>query len=266
MAVTRRTILKTGGLAALACAAGCAPVRGSSGEREPMSPVRVHGYHPVENGIPAKGHSMTYLLAGPGGGVLIDPGRGSYHDEMMAFVRHHVPEPGGVPIALLTHCHRDHTEGARFVEAEGMLVAASAATAAAVREASVEMGFSKGPRPEAAADVGRILHDGEILHVSGMRIEVVMTPGHTAGCTSYLVETVEGRTAFTGDLLMHTGQLGWSGGPSFSLEQSVASLERLIALQPDKAYWGHGEIEGGAVEWLEHGLQVCRAGYWKMTP
>jgi glyoxylase-like metal-dependent hydrolase (beta-lactamase superfamily II) len=219
-----------------------------------MTKPRTYGYHPYEDGIPAKGHSMTYLVVGPEGGVLVDPGRGTYHDEVIAFLRSHSLQPSDISWALLTHCHLDHTGGAHRMQAEGIPVAASTFTAQAVREASVDMGFKNGPHTEVSCKVDRVLHDGDALDVSGMRISVVATPGHTAGCMSFLVETEEGLTAFTGDLIRDTGQPGWTGSPSFSLEDSVRSIEKLLALGPDKAYWGHGEVEGSAKAWLRRAM------------
>jgi glyoxylase-like metal-dependent hydrolase (beta-lactamase superfamily II) len=95
-----------------------------------------------------------------------------------------------------------------------------------------------------------------------MRIRTVATPGHTAGGLTFLVETNEGLTAFTGDLIRDTGQPGWTGGPSFSLEDSIRSIEKLLALAPDKAYWGHGEVEGSARVWLRKSLDLYRNGRW----
>jgi hydroxyacylglutathione hydrolase len=229
-----------------------------------MSKPRVYGYHPYENGIPAKGHSMTYLIVGPDGGVLVDPGRGTYHEEVIAFVQDHGLETNDIPWALLTHCHVDHTGGARRMQSEGIRVAASAFTAKAVREASVDMGFRKEPNPHVACEVDRLLHDGETIEATGMKISTIATPGHTAGCLSVLVETDQGLTAFTGDLIRNTGQPGWTGSPSFSLEDSVRSIGKLLAQKPEKAYWGHGEVEGPAESWLGHSLELYRNGQWVM--
>jgi len=260
--ISRRTFLNCAGLGAIGTAIGCSLSRSAKPEVSQVTKSRTYGYHPFENGIPAKGHSMTYLVVGPNGGVLIDPGRGTYHDELLEFIRSHGSQPGDIPVALLTHCHLDHTGGAHRIQAEGIPVAASEFTARAVREASVDMGYKKEPHPESSCEVDRILHDGDVLDAAGMRITVVATPGHTAGCMTFLVETDEGLTAFTGDLIRNTGQPGWTGSPSFSPEDSVKSIEKLIVLGPDKAYWGHGEVEGPAVPWLRNSLDLYQRGKW----
>jgi len=262
--VSRRTLLKYAGLGAVSVSAGCAAHRSAPTRVWATTKPHTYGYHPFENGIPAKGHSMTYLVVGPGGGVLIDPGRGTAHDEVMAFIRSHDLEQNDVKWALLTHCHLDHTGGARLIRAEGIPVVASAFTAKAVREAAMDMTAKSEPRPELSCEVDRILNDGDILEVAGMRIQTVATPGHTAGCLSFLVETDEGMTAFTGDLIRDTGQPGWTGSPSFSLEDSIRSIKKLLAFSPDKAYWGHGDVEGSARRWLRQSLDLYRNGRWVM--
>ncbi len=110
--------------------------------------------------------------------------------------------------------------------------------------------------------VDRILNDGDVLDIGGMRIQTVATPGHTAGCLSFLVETDEGLTAFTGDLIRDSGHSGWTGSPSFSLEDSIRTIEKLLTLAPDKAYWGHGEVEGPARAWLRRSLEIYKKGRW----
>ena len=148
--LSRRAFLKYTGLGVFAIPTGCAMRRSASPETVRMTVPRTYGYHPYENGIPAKGHSMTYLVVGSGGGVLVDPGRGTAHDEVMAFIRSHGLEPADVRWALLTHCHLDHTGGAHLIQAEGIPVAASAFTARAVQEAAIDMVCKKEPRPEVA--------------------------------------------------------------------------------------------------------------------
>jgi glyoxylase-like metal-dependent hydrolase (beta-lactamase superfamily II) len=219
----------------------------------------------MKDGIPAKGHSMTYLVVGSRGAVLIDPGRGTAHDEVMAFIRDHGLEPKDVRWALLTHCHLDHAGGAHLIQAEGIPVASSAFTAKAVHEAALDMVCKEEARPEVACKVDRILHDGEVLKVGEMRVEAVATPGHTAGCMSFFIKTDEGLTAFTGDLIRHTGHSGWTGGASYSEGESIRSIEKLLTFAPDKAYWGHGEVQGQAVAWLCQSLDLYARGRWVMN-
>lgn len=262
--VSRRAFLKYAGTGVFAVSAGCT-IRGSASRGVLLqTTARTYSYHPCENGIPAKGHSMTYLIVGSGGAVLVDPGRGTAHHEVMAFIRGHGLEPKDVKWVLLTHCHLDHTGGAHLIQAEGIPVAASEFTAQAVQEAAIDMVCRKEPRPEVACKVDRILSDGDTLDIGKTRVHVIATPGHTAGCLSFLTETSEGLTAFTGDLIRNTGHSGWTGSRSFSLEDSIRSIEKLQAIAPEKAYWGHGEVGGSAQAWLRKSVDLYTNGRWVM--
>ncbi len=249
---------------AMLFATGCTARHADTAEAVTATKPRVYSFHPMEDGIPAKGHSMTYLIVGEEGAVLVDPGRGTAHDEVMAFIRSHDLEPKDVKWALLTHAHLDHTGGAHLVQDEGIPVACSDFTAMAVREAEIDMICKKKHHPEVVCHVDRVLKDGDVLNVGNIRVETVEIPGHTAGCLCFLVETEEGRTVFTGDLIRHTGHSGWTGSRSYSYEDSIRSVERLLALEPDKAYWGHGHVDEPAQEWLQNSLELDARGKWVM--
>ena len=74
-------------------------------------------------------------------------------------------------------------------------------------------------------------------HVDGNGIEVIPTPGHSPGSTSYLVPGANGQTyLFTGDTLLVNGEDIWVAGflPSISEAATLAdSLRSLAALRPD---------------------------------
>lgn len=261
--ISRRALLTYTGLGAVSVVAGCSQRRAPSADAGPARLPHTYGYHPYENGIPAKGHSMTYLIVCHDGAIMVDPGRGTCHNEIIAFIHAIGLQPSDVRWALLTHAHLDHTAGAHLIQAEGIPIAASAFTARAVHEAHLDMSYRQ-PTPESSCEVDRILNDNDILEVGDMRVRIIATPGHTAGCISALVDTDEGRTVFTGDLIRDTGQPGWTGSPSFALDESIKSIEKLLALKPDKAYWGHGEVDEPAQEWLQRTLDMYRSGKWIM--
>ena len=103
----------------------------------------------------------TYVLRDPGSNktVVLDPGPldESHLQAVLA-----TAQQGGarVSLVLYSHWHADHTEAIdRFAELTGAPARALDAT------------WCRG------ADV---LHDGEVLEVGGLRVEVVSTPGHTA--------------------------------------------------------------------------------------
>ena len=79
--------------------------------------------------------------------------------------------------------------------------------------------------------------EGTRLHLAGLDITVLQTPGHTPGSVCLLIDD----TLFTGDTLF-AGSCGRTDLPGGSWEQMRRSLDRLASLEPN--YWvlpGHGE-------------------------
>lgn len=120
---------------------------------------------------------------------------------------------------LETHVHADHvTAGGRLREALGSRVVLGAA-------AGVEN-----------ADLA--LADGDRFRFGGLELEARATPGHTAGCTSFVCHS-EG-IAFTGDtvLIRGCGRTDFQQGDARTLFASVR--EKLFTLPDDTLlYPGH---------------------------
>ena len=79
--------------------------------------------------------------------------------------------------------------------------------------------------------------EGTRLHLAGLDITVLQTPGHTPGSVCLLIDD----TLFTGDTLF-AGSCGRTDLPGGSWEQMRRSLDRLASLEPNS--WvlpGHGE-------------------------
>lgn len=89
---------------------------------------------------------------------------------------------------------------------------------------------------------------GDIIEFQGKRIEVIDTPGYTAGAVTYLLEADGKRVAFTGDLIYGDGQLldiyslqnavpntnvrGYHGYAARAADL-IASLRKVLAKNPD---------------------------------
>ena len=203
----------------------------------------------------------TYLLVGPEGLVLIDPGTLVGDADIVARLAREGYAPEQVGWVLLTHCHMDHSLAAGAWRERGAQLVASPYTAAQVRAGSREVWYEF-PDYVFPTDVDREAGDGEVLHIAGLEIGVLATPGHTPGCTSFLVETQERLTAFTGDLITTEAHPGWGGSVGFSVEESLASTEKLLEAGPARACWGHGVIEEPAEAWLGRALELGRTGQW----
>jgi glyoxylase-like metal-dependent hydrolase (beta-lactamase superfamily II) len=84
------------------------------------------------------------------------------------------------------------------------------------------------------------VQDGDVLDLGGLRVRAVSVAGHTAGAVAYLVEGPAGEAAhvFVGDAAQCYGAA--SGFPGYEDPDAYrASLEKLVALEPQHLYLGH---------------------------
>ena len=128
---------------------------------------------------------------------------------------------------LLTHGHFDHVGGVKDLAAEtGCQVYLCA------EELSMPSRLTAGP-----LYYTKTYQEGDRLHLAGLDIAVIQTPGHTPGSVCLLVED----TMFSGDTLF-AGSCGRTDLPGGSRRGMQQSLARLASLETN--YWvlpGHGE-------------------------
>jgi len=205
----------------------------------------------------------TYLLKGPREAVLIDPGSGSLENEVLEGIRAQGASLGNISHALLTHCHVDHALGAYRFREQGIKLIASPRTAEIMAEGGHQVWYEY-PDYVIPTEIDTTPADSETLTMGGIQVAVVYTPGHTDGCTSYLVHTDDGPTVFSGDLVNGRGNPGWAGSEGFSEAATSSSIERLLAHRPVRAFWGHGPVEGHATEWLRGALRLGQSRQWQL--
>ncbi|WP_394160703.1 MBL fold metallo-hydrolase [Galactobacter valiniphilus] len=177
--------------------------------------------------------TQSYVIAAPGGAVVIDPGDDdAAHQEALSAL-------GSVALILVTHRHHDHVGG---------LPRLRELTGAPSRGAAAE--FSVGAAP---------LTDGELIELGpGLALRVLATPGHTGDSIS-LVLLRDGKdvAVFTGDTILGYGTT-IIDHPDGTLQDFLASLEALRALGPVETLPAHGGFPGPvdaiAQKYLEHRL------------
>lgn len=170
-----------------------------------------------------------YLVFDPGrtDALVIDPGDNP--ERIFAALN------GRTPAAvLLTHGHFDHT-GALSAFA-GVPIYIHEADAPMLSDPHLSVGDGNGdlrPRPAAT----HLLADGEQLHLAGLDIAVLHTPGHTPGGVTYQI----GDALFTGDTLFAHGY-GRTDLPGGDFSAMRRSLRRLLHLAGDfRVFPGHSE-------------------------
>jgi glyoxylase-like metal-dependent hydrolase (beta-lactamase superfamily II) len=202
-----------------------------------FSPVLLEAGNPSP--MTGRGNN-TYLIFGSNGAAaLIDAGVGNPQhlaevDRTLATARAHLDD------VLVTHGHADHASGAPALAA-----------------AHPEARFAKYPWPEEDRRYGVIWHplaEGDAVAIGDERIHVILAPGHSPDHLVFWHEP--SRTAFTGDLVTvgSSVMIHWSRGGN--LGDYLASLERLLALRPQRLLPAHGAEPGDPAAllsgYLEH--------------
>lgn len=151
-------------------------------------------------------------------------------------------EQNGVQIChiLLTHGHADHMGGAEALkELTGAPIYALDKEEALLLDGVKNLSaFIHHRGITVQADV--FLKDGQEITLSGVRLKVYHTPGHTPGGCCYYCE--EAGCVFSGDTLFH-GSVGRSDFPGGSMSELVRSVKEKLFLLPEatKVHTGHGE-------------------------
>jgi len=153
-----------------------------------------------------------------GTAVIVDPG-----DEPERLLD--AAQALGVEIeaVLLTHCHFDHI---------GAVAPVARATGAPVYCPKIELALLSdvmrfvppGFGPFESYEADHELSGGERLHLAGMDIEVLYTPGHSPGHLTYAI----GGALLSGDVLFQgsVGRVDLPGGDWATLEGSIEELVR----------------------------------------
>jgi glyoxylase-like metal-dependent hydrolase (beta-lactamase superfamily II) len=168
----------------------------------------------------AETSTYTYLLADEGSrqAVLIDPVAEQVERDLRL-----VAELGlELEYTLETHVHADHVTGA-----------------SQIRE---RLGTRSVVAAEGGASCGDVhVHDGDRVRFGRHQLEVRTTPGHTAGCLSFVLDgTSPQPMAFTGDALLirGCGRTDFQQGDPHALYRSVH--DKLFSLPPHTlVYPGH---------------------------
>ena len=220
-----------------------------------QAPFRIYGntYYVGTQGLSA------ILVTGPRGHVLLDAAL----PQSAAQIRANIEALGfrvrDVKWILNSHAHFDHAGGiAAMQAASGARVAASASGAATMRAGDVSQDDPQfdpsDPIPYPPVARVEVVRDGQVIAVGPLKVQALMTPGHTPGSTSWTWTSCEGkdcRQVVYSDSLtaVSLGDFRFSGGKGYPdvSRRFAASIARVGALKCDIVLSTHP----GATELLE---------------
>lgn len=190
--------------------------------------------------------SSVYALVGEKSLVLIDAGFDQAQlDTIDENIRYWGLENYPISHVLVTHCHFDHCGNVAALRARGAKIVASTVDADAIETGDDRtIGFAFMGKKFPACPVDVRVNDGEVLQLDGIEVEVIATPGHTAGGVCFKV-ALDGKVMlFTGDTI-HVGlncnfaRLGWNGSVDFDGQAYFKTIVKLKDLKVDMVLAGH---------------------------
>jgi len=199
----------------------------------------------------------VYLIENREGHILIDAGVGLEDDRIIENIKKEGIDPYWIKHLFLTHTHSDHAGGAAGLKEKlGLKVYVSSEEAEYLRscdqmELGLDIAIDDGIYPEdyrfpnCEPDIE--LKGGEIFTFGDMRMQAILTPGHSIGSMCYLVKQ-DGRTClFSGDVVVHSGKLMFLNCFGSVMADMRRSMPKLANLGIEELYPGHGcfVLEGG---------------------
>ncbi|ASJ12783.1 MBL fold metallo-hydrolase [Thermococcus thioreducens] len=192
--------------------------------------------------------SNVYLVKNGSEVLIVDTGTGiNWHVYTEIWEREGYLNGVKRIVIFNTHEHFDHIGGnvalKRWLEGKGMEVpfAAHEVTAKTLERGDdyIILAYSYGMKFE-PQKVDIRLKDGDELRIGSLRLELIHTPGHTAGSSCLYLDD-EVKIMFTGDTLFN-GTVGRTDLPTGNGWKLQESLERLLEYEVEFGLPGHGWV------------------------
>ena len=178
--------------------------------------------------------------------LLIDTGTGMRNkDTIQNLEKYNATDK--ITKIILTHNHADHSGGAAELSDEiGVPVYAHKLDSKALEEGdggatgALMFGFEQNK-----LDVNYI-EDHETIDCGNVELQVIHTPGHSPGSISLYDESTQ--SLFCGDLVFMDGGVGRWDLPGGDYKTLVKSVEKVLELELNNFYPGHGPYNEGKAE------------------
>ena len=187
--------------------------------------------------------AAIYLLACDGRAALIDAGCGRANEALLRNIGATGVKPEDVELLLITHCHFDHTGGARWLrERLGCAAVMHELDALYLEVGDPEVTAASwyGSRLQACVVDRKLAGSEEDIHLGEHIVRAVHIPGHSPGSVAYFATSAGLKIVFAQDVHgpLHPSLLS-------NAADYQASLQRLIDLDADVLCEGHYGIYKG---------------------
>jgi glyoxylase-like metal-dependent hydrolase (beta-lactamase superfamily II) len=187
--------------------------------------------------------AAVYVIRFAGHAALVDAGCGNEVEKLLANLEKFRIPLDSIEYLLLTHCHFDHTGGAKALrDKTGCKIVAHALDAVFLEEGNAEVTAASwyGQALEPFAVDRKLTGEREVIELGGKAIEAIHVPGHSPGSVVYLTESEGLRVLFAQDVHgpIHPSLLS-------DREAYLRSLELLLSLQADVLCEGHFGVYRG---------------------
>lgn len=185
--------------------------------------------------------SNIFIVASHGELLMIDTGTGMFYEN----IKEQLEEDGlsieSVAKVILTHVHVDHSGGlAKIMEEYSPEVLVFHKEADSIERGGPLTLADEFGIPFTPVKVHVRLKEGDVIEAGRLLLEVLNTPGHTAG--SICLYEPQEKMLFSGDTVFTGGNFGRVDLPTGDPQQLISSLRRLSKLDVTYIFPGHLDI------------------------